>query len=71
MFNFKVFEDIGKHGPIVQEMYLKNMNTESIDILVNQGEMIKRLRRRQLAQQNILVQKANEILASLKKEFSL
>jgi hypothetical protein len=47
------------------------MNTESIDILVNQGEMIKRLRRRQLAQQNILVQKANEILASLKKEFSL
>ncbi len=71
MFNFKVFEDIGKHGPIVHEMYLKNINKNSIDILVNQGEMIKRLRRRQLNQQIILVQKANEILAGLKKEFNL
>ncbi len=71
MFNFKVFEDIGKHGPIVHEMYIKNINKNSIDILVNQGEMIKRLRTRQLGQQKILVQKANEILAGLKKEFSL
>jgi hypothetical protein len=59
------------HGPIVHEMYLKNINKNSIDILVNQGEMIKRLRIRQLGQQKILVQKANEILAGLKKEFSL
>jgi len=51
MFNFKVFEDIGKHGPIVHEMYLKNIDKNSIDILVNQGEMIKRLRTRQLGQQ--------------------
>jgi hypothetical protein len=71
MFNFKVFEDIGKRGPIVHEMYLKNINKNSIDILVNQGEMIKRLRGRQLGQQTILLQKANEILAGLKKEFSL
>ena len=71
MFNFKVFEDMGKRGPIVHEMYLKNMTRESIDILVNQGAMIKRLRTRQLGQQMILVQKANEILAGLKKEFSL
>ncbi len=71
MFNFKVFEDIGKHGPIVHEMYLKNINKNSIDILINQGEMIKRLRTRQLGQQKILVQKANEILTGLKKEFSL
>ena len=71
MFNFKVFEDIGKHGPIVHEMYLKNINKNSIDILVNQGEMIKRLRRRQLGQQTILLQKANEILTGLKKEFSI
>jgi hypothetical protein len=71
MFNFKVFEDIGKQGPIVHEMYLRNLNSESIDILVNQGEMIKRLRTRQLGQQEILVQKANGILANLKKEYNL
>jgi hypothetical protein len=47
------------------------MNSESIDILINRGEMIKRLRTRQLGQQKILVQKANGILASLKKEYNL
>jgi hypothetical protein len=71
MFNFKVFEDIGKKGPISHEMYLKNLNSESIDILVNQGEIIKRLRVRQLGQQKILIQKANGILASLKNEYNL
>jgi hypothetical protein len=71
MFNFKVFNDIGKHGAIVHEMYLNNLNKETINILVNEGELIKRLRFRQLLQQKILDRKATEILVSLKKEYSL
>ncbi len=71
MFNFKVFSDIGKKQSITHEMYLKNLTKESMDILINQGEMIKRLRVRQLNQQKILNQKATGILTSLKNEYSL
>ena len=71
MFNFKVFNDIGKNGAIVHEMYVNNLNKESINILVNEGELIKRLRFRQLNQQKILDRKATGILVGLKKEYGL
>lgn len=71
MFNFKVFNDIGKNGAIVHEMYVNNLNRESINILVNEGELIKRLRFRQLNQQKILDRKATGILVGLKKEYGL
>jgi hypothetical protein len=70
-FNYKVFNDMRENIPIKHEMYLRNINEETVDILLNQAETIKRLRARQLSQQKILLQKATEILAGLNKEFDL
>ena len=69
MFNFLVFGDLRKNGPVRHELYLKKMNDASIDILINQAEVIKRLRERQLNQQRILLFKANEILTGLTNAF--
>lgn len=71
MFNYKVFNDLRAGTPVMHNMYLKNMNEESVDILINEAEDIKRLRNRQLNQHRILLQKANEILAGLKEEYHL
>jgi len=42
MFSYKVFDDLRAGTPLKHEMYLKNMNEESIDVLLNQAELIKR-----------------------------
>jgi hypothetical protein len=69
MFNYKVFNDLRDGVAIRHEMYCRNMDKESIDLLVNEAEMIKRLRERQLNQHQLLLTKANEILAVLQKKF--
>jgi hypothetical protein len=71
MCSCKVFNDLRAGTVVKHEMYLKNMNEESIDVLLNQAELIKRLRERQLNQHRILLQKANEILIDLKEEYHL
>jgi hypothetical protein len=71
MFNFKVFADFRNGGPVRHEMYLKEMDKNSIDLVLNQAELIKRLRERQLVQQKSLLQKADEILSGLKKEYDV
>jgi hypothetical protein len=70
MVNYRVFADLGAGKPISNDMYFRNINAESIDVLINQAEIIKRLRIRQLGQQKILLQKAEEILGDLNKEYA-
>jgi hypothetical protein len=67
MFNYKVFNDLRAGTSVKHDMYLKNSGKDPADIFFNQAEIIKRLRERQLDQQKILLQKANEILAYLSK----
>lgn len=69
MFNFKVFNDLRAGASIKHEMYMKNMSSEFIDVLVNQSEVVKRLRERQLNQQKALLDKAKAVLSHLKKEY--
>ena len=69
MFNFSVFDDLRNRPFISHEMYLRNLNKESTDILLNQSIVIKHLRERQLNQQKGLLQKNNEILSGLQKEY--
>src|SRR5450432_405835 len=69
MVNYKVIDDLRNHGYINHEMYLRNFNSQSNNMLINQADVIKNLRARQLVQQKILVQKADEILAELAREF--
>ena len=69
MFNYKVFNDLRARTSIAHKMYLNNMSADFIDLLVNQSELVKRLRERQLDQQKILLDKANTILIDLKKEY--
>src|SRR5450432_1046572 len=69
MVNYKVIDDLRNHGYINHEMYLRNFNSQSNNMLINQADVIKNLRTRQLVQQKILVQKADEILAELAREF--
>jgi|HubBroStandDraft_4_1064222.scaffolds.fasta_scaffold287094_1 hypothetical protein len=71
MFNFGVFNDIRANKFIKHEMYFKKMDDESVDILLNQGRTVSRLRQRQLNQHKLLLQKANEIIDDLKKEYHL
>lgn len=68
MFNFKVFDDMRKEKGIKHDMYINNLNSVSIQSLINQGEVIKRLRERQLNQQKALMTKADAILEALSKE---
>jgi hypothetical protein len=69
MVNYKVIDDLRNLGYIRHEMYLRNFIGQSADILINQADVIKNLRVRQLVQQKILLQKAGEILAELAREF--
>ena len=68
MVNYGVFDDLRNNLPVSHEMYLKNFDKNSIDILLNQANVIKKLRARQLVQQKILLQKAELILTGLSKE---
>lgn len=70
MFNYKVFTDMRNREPVKHEMYLKNIDEKSVDLVVNLGEVIKRLRERQLVQQRLLLQKATDILSGLKKNIT-
>ncbi len=69
MFNYKVFSDMRDDKHISHDMYIRKIDSQSIGVLVNEGEVIKRLRQRQLNQQMILLQNAGLILADLEKEF--
>jgi len=69
MVNYKVIDDLRNLGQIHHEMYLRDFNSQSVDVLVNQANVIKNLRARQLIQQKILLQKAEEILTELTREF--
>jgi hypothetical protein len=69
MFNYKVIDDLRNRGHIAHEMYIRNPNNRSADILINQADIIKNLRLRQLSQQKILIQKADEIISELSEEF--
>jgi hypothetical protein len=50
-------------------MYIRNVNNQPGEILINQADVIKNLRRRQSVQQKTLHQKAEEIIAELTREF--
>lgn len=69
MFNFFVFDDFRNKEYISHDMYVRNANEESIDILLNQANVIKHLRERQLLVLKVLLQKTKEILAELQKEY--
>lgn len=69
MINYKVIDDLRNRGQIRHEMYIRNVNNQASDILVNQADVIKNLRRRQSVQQKVLLQKAEEIITELTKEF--
>jgi hypothetical protein len=71
MFNYKVFTDFRNGESVKHEMYLKSLDEKSVDLVVNLGEVIKRLRERQLIQQKLLLQKATTILSGLKKEYNV
>jgi len=70
MFNFLVMDDLRNQDHISHNMYLKNMTEEFVDVLLNQSIVIKHLRERQLLVLNVLLQKANEVLAELRKEYN-
>ncbi|HET7003343.1 MAG TPA: hypothetical protein VFI33_18600, partial [Puia sp.] len=69
MINYKVIDDLRNNGQIRHEMYIRNVNNQASDILINQADVIKNLRRRQSVQQKVLLQKAEEIITELTKEF--
>jgi hypothetical protein len=71
MFNFRTFDDFRFARPVAHEMYFKKMDEESIDILLNQANEMKRMRVRQLSQYKLLLQKASEVLGKLKIEYLL
>jgi hypothetical protein len=71
MINYKVIDDLRNRGHIEHEMYIRNANNLSADILINQADIIKNLRRRQSVQQKVLLQKAEEIIAELTSEFHI
>ena len=71
MINYKVIDDLRNRGHIEHEMYIRNANNHSADILINQADIIKNLRRRQSVQQKVLLQKAEEIIAELTSEFHI
>ena len=69
MVNYKVIDDLRTQGHIGHEMYIRNANNHPAEILINQADVIKNLRRRQSVQQKVLLQKAEEIIAELTSEF--
>jgi hypothetical protein len=69
MINYKVIDDLRNQGQIRHEMYIRNVNNHPADILINQADVIKNLRRRQSVQQKVLLQKAEEIITELTREF--
>jgi len=69
MLVYKVIDDLRDRGQIRHEMYIRNVNNQGSDILINQGDLIKNLRRRQSVQQKVLLQKAEEIITEVTKEF--
>jgi hypothetical protein len=69
MINYKVIDDLRNRGRIEHEMYIRNLNGQPADILINQADVIKNLRLRQFSQQKILLQKAEEIISELSREF--
>ena len=71
MINYKVIDDMRNRGHIEHEMYIRNANNLSADILINQADIIKNLRRRQSVQQKVLLQKAEEIITELTSEFHI
>jgi len=71
MINYKVIDDLRNRGHIEHEMYIRNANNLSADILINQADIIKNLRRRQSVQQKVLLQKAEEIITELTSEFHI
>jgi hypothetical protein len=71
MFNFNVFDDLRNKGAIINEMYFRNKNEESVGVFLNQSIVIKHLRERQLLVQKILLQKTTQILSYLNKEYHL
>ena len=70
MFNFNVFDDLRNKPIISHEMYYRNSDKESTDVLLNQSIVIKHLRERQLNQQKGLLQKTKEILSELQKDYN-
>src|ERR1700759_1396951 len=62
MVNYTVIDDLRNGRNIQHEMYIRNVNHEAADILVNQADVIRNLRRRQLGQHEILLHKAEKIL---------
>jgi hypothetical protein len=71
MVNYKVIDDMRNRGHIEHIMYIRNLNNQPADILINQADVIKNLRRRQSVQQKALLQKAEEIIEELSREFHL
>ncbi len=69
MVNYKVIDDLRNRGHIEHEMYIRNANNHPAEVLINQADVIKNLRRRQSVQQKVLLQKAEEIIAELTSEF--
>jgi hypothetical protein len=69
MVNYKVIDDLRNRGRIDHEMYIRNLNNQPGDLLINQADVIRNLRARQLSQQKILLQKAEEIISDLNKDF--
>jgi hypothetical protein len=69
MVNFKVIDDLRNRGRIEHEMYIRNEKNQPGELLINQADVIKNLRLRQLGQQKILLQKAGEIISALSNEF--
>ncbi|HEX3766888.1 MAG TPA: hypothetical protein VHT72_00875, partial [Puia sp.] len=69
MINYKVIDDLRNNGQIRHEMYIRNANNQPADILINQSDVIKNLRRRQSVVQKVLLQKAEEIITELTREF--
>lgn len=69
MFNFFVLDDLRNNGHISHDMYIKNANEESIDVLLNQSIVVKHLRERQLFVLKILIKETSEILADLRKDY--
>lgn len=71
MINYKVIDDLRNRGYIEHEMYLRNNNHQPGDLLINQADVIRNLRARQLSQQKILLQKAEEIISELSSSFHI
>ena len=71
MINYKVMDDFRNRGRIEHEMYIRNVQNGPAEILINQADMIKNLRRRQSGQHKVLLQKAEEIITDLTREFDL